>query len=314
MSASRRVCLLLGLAASSWNPVAERPASASQGARVGVLLSQEAAPYREALEGFRQALGEQNLGTELNVQVIGASPDTALAAARELGRRADLVFALGSAATQAASRGAPGVPVVSGLVLRASELGGSPNTTGVYLEFPLEVEFQWMRRLLPRRRHVGVLFNPTENGAKIEKASRVAASMALELHPRRVESPSQIPRSLDSLADEADVLWGVADNVVLTPETAKAILLFSLRNRVPFVGLSFPWVKAGALYALDRDYVDIGRQCAEMAARILRGEPPGSLPPVPPRRIVYFVNKRTASQMKLDFPPDVLGAARDVVE
>ena len=53
----------------------------------------------------------------------------------------------------------------------------------------------------------------------------------------------------------------------MTPQTAEPILLSTLKNKIPLVGLSSSWVKAGALYALDRDYVDIGLQSGELAGQ-----------------------------------------------
>ncbi|MCD6581287.1 MAG: hypothetical protein J7K90_05755 [Desulfuromusa sp.] len=60
-----------------------------------------------------------------------------------------------------------------------------------------------------------------------------------------------------------------ANVMVLNPKTAKNILLFSFRNKIPFIGLSNAWVKAGALYALERDYDDIGQQSAEQCVQVL---------------------------------------------
>src|SRR2546425_8044938 len=115
--------------------------------------------------------------------------------------------------------------------------------------------------------------------------------MGLTLLARKAHSPKDLPDALASLNNRADGLWGVADQIVLNPQTVKPILLFSLRNRIPFVGLSATWVKAGALYALDRDYDDIGRQLGEAAVKILRGAAPGSLPPASPRKVVYCINR-----------------------
>ena len=110
------------------------------------------------------------------------------------------------------------------------------------------------------------------------------------------------------------MLWGVTDPMVFNPETAKSLLVFSFRHQIPLIGHSTPWVKAGALYALDRDYADIGVQCAEMAEKILAGRSPSTMPPVPPRKIRYTLNRKTAEQMKLDLPERVFRDAAEVVE
>ncbi len=93
---------------------------------------------------------------------------------------------------------------------------------------------------------------------------------------------------------------------------AQAILLYSFRNRMPFSGLSASWVKAGALYALERDYEDMGAQCAEMAEKVARGRRPASLPPAKPRKVVYTLNLKTAEHLKLSLPPELVEGAAEV--
>jgi len=299
--------------AGTVDPAAAAPAGVTL--RIAAIVSQDAGPYMEALAGFRSHLEELGLKPQIDVYPLhgdaaGAPP--ALQQARQ--DRAGLILTLGSLGTQAAVREIQDVPIVAGLVLSADDLGRSGNVTGVVLEFSVDTELRWLQRFLPRRHNVGVLFNPAENQTRIDAATRVSKTIGLNLFARRVESPKDLPGALESLNNHADVLWGVADQIVLNPQTVKPILLFSLRNRIPFVGLSATWVKAGALYALDRDYDDIGRQLGEMTVKILQGATPGSLPPVPPRKVVYSVNRRTARLLKVDLQESVLQGAQAVVD
>jgi putative ABC transport system substrate-binding protein len=105
--------------------------------------------------------------------------------------------------------------------------------------------------------------------------------------------------ALEGMENSIDVLLGISDSVALTPRTAQKVLLYSFRNRIPFVGLSEAWVKAGALYALDRDYKDIGVQCGEMTLRLLNGAKVAEVPPVAPRKVLYTLNMKSAKRMKL---------------
>jgi putative tryptophan/tyrosine transport system substrate-binding protein len=283
--------------------------------RIAVILSQDAQPYQEALTGFRRYIDGQGIEAQFDVQALHgdvAVVGQALQSARAGG--ADLVLALGSIGAQAAARDVHDVPIVAGLVLNADDLGKAPNVTAVVLEFPVETELRFLQRLLPGQRNVGVLFNPSENQARIDAAARAAAGLGLNLIARKVMSPMDLPDALESLNRRADVLWGVPDQVVLNSQTARPILLFSLRNRIPFVGLSEMWVKAGALYALDRDYGDIGTQCGEMAVKILGGAQPSTLPTATPRRVVYSVNLKSARLLKVGIKTSVLQSAQTVVE
>lgn len=283
--------------------------------RIAVLISQDAEPYQAALAGFRRSLEQHGSRAAVDVYPLQGDPAAAGAALeRARGAGAQLLLTLGSLATRAAARHKGRPPIVAGMILTADDLAGVDNATCVVLEFPVETELRWLQRLLPGQKNVGVLFNPGENQARIDAATRAAAGAGITLFARKVDSPREIPDALDSLARRADVLWGIPDQVVLTPETVKPILLFSMRNRIPFVGLSSTWVRAGALYALERDYGDIGAQCAELAVRILGGAPAGSLPPTSPRKVLYAVNMKTAKIMKLDLEPGVVRAASTVIE
>jgi putative tryptophan/tyrosine transport system substrate-binding protein len=290
-------------------------AGAAPETRVAALVSEDADPYQEALAGFKHALEQQGVSATFDVELVHGDPGNVAASLEHLRQgKPDLLLTLGSIATQGAVRHMTGVPIVAGLILNADDLGKSPNAACVVLEFPVEVELRWLQRLLPRQRTVGVLFSPAQNQGRIDLASRTAREMGLDLQARKVESPREIPEALDSLASRADVLWSVADQIVLNAQTAKPILLFSLRNRIPFVGLSLTWVKAGALYALDRDYHDIGMQCGELAVKILRGAKPSSLPPATPRKVVYSVNLKTARLLKLNLQESLVSAAHSVIE
>jgi len=283
--------------------------------RIAVIVSQDAAPYQEALEGFKAFLESQGASPQWDVQELHGDGTLAAAALQRARQdRAALVLALGSLGAQSAVREVRDIPIVAGLVLNAEDTARAPNAAAVVLEFPVETELRFLQRLLPGQQNIGVLFNPSENQARIDAAARAAGALGLTLHARKVESPKDIPDALESLNKRADVLWGVADQVVLNPQTVRPILLFSLRNRIPFVGLSATWVKAGALYALDRDYNDIGLQCGEVALKILQGAAPSSIAPVTPRKVVYSVNLKTARLLKVDIRAPVLQAAQAVIE
>jgi len=206
---------------------------------------------------------------------------------------------VGSNATRAALAVAGGGPMIACMSADADDLRAAHNATGVMLEFSMETQLRWIRRFVPESQAIGVLYNPQENQERVAEARRIAQRLGMRLVAREVHKPQDLPGALESLAREADLLLAVTDQTVLSPQTTQAILLFSFRNRMPFSGLSASWVKAGALYALERDYEDLGAQCAEMAVEVLNGRAVASIPPVKPRKVEYAVNVRTAEQLKL---------------
>ncbi len=71
-------------------------------------------------------------------------------------------------------------------------------------------------------------------------------------------------------------------------------------------------MEAGAIFALDCDYRDIGVQCAEMALRIIQGAPVTSIKPSHPRKVTYSLNLKTAEVLKIDIPKSVRDGAAQI--
>lgn len=280
--------------------------------RIAVLFGGNGAPFKETLAGFQQVLRTRGMRARYIVRNLAGNGEKAARAVREIkSEKPDLLFTVGTRATEAALKKIADIPIIAGLLLRPDLLDEKDNATGVYLEHPVETQLKWLRRILPEARNVGILFNPGENWEGVKCAARIAADLGLRLEAREVESPGDIPQALESLGRRADVLWGMSDSVASAPETARYVLLSSFRHRIPFVGLSSSWVKAGALYSLEWDYGDIGSQCGEMALKVLGGEPVDSIPPAPPRRTVYALNMNTAKQLNIRLPESIVrGAVR----
>jgi putative tryptophan/tyrosine transport system substrate-binding protein len=290
-----------------------RAVGSAEEPRIVILTSSRAAPYEEALAGFQQALRQQGIRATFDVHSLEEDPRRVTRVLQDVKQGGiALLLTLGTAATQKARQDITAVPIIAGLVLSADEFKGAPNMSGVTLDFPVALQLDWLRRFLPTAKTIGVIYNPKENQQRIEAASRVAHELGLRLESQQVSDTRELPTALETLAKKIDVLWGVVDELVLTPQTAKHVLLFSFQNRIPFVGLSTAWVKAGAVYALDWDYTDLGMQCGEMALKVLRGTSINALPPSAPRKVVYALNQKTARHMKIEIAETLVRGAREV--
>ncbi len=277
---------------------------------VAILCSHRAAPYEQTIEGFKAYVSGCGIRANFQVVQLEGERDRAEAAVQQVkAARPGLVLALGAIATHQAAQILSDVPVVAGLILTTEEIEARKNITGVILNFPLEMQFQWLLKILPKSRNVGALYNKERNSRRIEEAVRVAQDMGLKLHAQPVTSPSEIPRALEAIAKQVDVIWGIPDDMVYTPQTAKHILLFSFRSSIPVIGLSDAWVKAGALYALEWDYRDLGKQCGEIAEEILKGNKFNLPRPRWPRTVRLSVNKKTAARLNVKLQEGVLGVS-----
>jgi putative ABC transport system substrate-binding protein len=188
------------------------------------------------------------------------------------------------------------------------------QATGVFLNYLPETQLQWLKKLFPKIRRVGVIYNPKQNQALIDKALSAAHQLGLELVVAPIDTPKELPAALKNLLRRIDILWALPDRIVLAPQAAKEVLLTSFRNRIPVIGASAPWVKGGALYALDWDYTDMGAQNAAMALKIIKGTPIHKIPAAEPRSVAYTLNLKTAKHMKLDMSAKITRGAKHVYQ
>ena len=285
--------------------------TAVAGEKIALLISSNDAPYKAAVSGFNTYLAQQGIQARYEVYTLDGDVAKAGPAVQKIkASGSSLIFALGSLAADAVVNEVSDIPIVACLVLRTDSLKNAPNVTGVGLEFSFETQLEWLQRLLPQAKSIGVLYNPEENQKRIEQAARLAKKAGLHLEAQEVRSPQDVPAALNNLSKRADVIWGMADNLTLSPTIGKNVLLFSFRNNIPYIGPSATWVKAGALYSLDWDYEDLGAQCGEMAQKVLGGTAPAAILPMTPRRVLYTLNLFTARQMKITLPDELVHGAR----
>jgi len=172
------------------------------------------------------------------------------------------------------------------------------------------VQFEKIHEALPDAQRFGVLYNPGLTGNIIDEARIVAEELQLELVPVAVEAEEQVADKLADLDGKIDLLWSVADPTVFTPQSVRYILLNTLRSRIPLIGLSPSYVRAGALLSLSCDYRDVGRQAGEQAIQILLGSKPHQVPMTYPRTVSTYLNLNTEKTLNLKITEGV----REVAE
>ncbi len=276
------------------------PLATSAAERMVVVTSNDHGVFLQALAGLRTA--------HPAAEVLPVGPDDAATAAHALARlpRDAVIVTLGRRASAFVAEAATPNPVVNCMA------GGDAAGRGaVPLEVPVDVQIAWLRRLLPAARNVGMLFDPARNEGRVADLAAAWKRAGFVPVVEPVAGPAALPGALARLATAIDVLYAIPDTTVYAAEHSRALLLFSFRNRIPLIGPTDGWVRAGALYVVDWDYADVGRYCAALAQRQLAG---GKAPAPPPPRTRVAANARTAAHQGVQWDDDMRKAFDKVYE
>ena len=292
-----------------------QPAKAQKSPLVLLLSNQQSGPYNLTMEAFKDRLTQYLPQAEYMFHLTDNAAKISLSQLVSKDTKAPpaIVFSLGSKAATIAQSTFPDIPVLATMILQEKTLDNKANKNVILVQFSVEVQLQWLQKFLPHVRRVGILYNPDQNSQWIKEAEKFSQGKNIEIVPFAINSAKELKAGLKYISRNADALLAIPDQTVYSGKTAKEVLLFSYRNRIPFIGLSASWVKAGALYSLGVDYQDLGRQAAELANNVLAGKSVGKTS-VYPEKIIYTLNSRTIDHLRLKINNDLIEGSAKVFD
>ena len=191
---------------------------------------------------------------------------------------------------------------VTGVTLLARELGGK--------------RLELIREAVPKLSRVAVLYDPANPGSVIEvkEALPVAArALRLTIQPWEVRAAKDFEEVFAALNKQRpDGLYVLAGGLMTANQ--KRIVGFALKNRLPSVCTNREATDAGGLMYYGADLADNYRRVAYYVDRILKGAKPADLPVEQPTKFELVINLKTAKQIGLTIPPEVLARANKLIK
>jgi putative ABC transport system substrate-binding protein len=182
----------------------------------------------------------------------------------------------------------------------------TPETTGKRLEL--------LKEVVPRLSRLAVFGSSTSPGnARVLKEIELAAGVIL-VTPKYVDvltSKDIEPAFLAAANERADaVLWIVSGAV---PGGYKIPAKLAHKHRLPVIYDRRSAVESGGLMSYGVNLPDLDRRAAIFVDKILKGAKPAELPVEQPTKFELVVNLKTAKQIGLTIPPNVLARADRVI-
>ena len=284
----------------------------------------DATARTDALRKGMDALG-YNEGRDITLEVRyleGQGNDRAAALTEELIRKGAAVIVTGNPAGVAgamqASKTIPIVmagvspdPVADGFVASLARPGG--NVSGLSLQVPTLPgrRLQLLKEIAGGTR-LGVLHDGTLPATVNIALENAARTLGVQLEIVVVKDAGEIEGAIASLRSAGIAAFHVNIGALFginMPRIARA----AIDQRMASSFGVLEGARAGALFALGPDQVDLYRRAATYVDKILKGASPSGLPVEQPERFALLVNVRTAQALGVTVPDAILAQATEVI-
>jgi putative ABC transport system substrate-binding protein len=316
--------MLVGVAAADAQQTTRLP-------RVGYLSN--TTPVRESprAEGIRLALLELGYVEGRNIAIehryahlkLDRLPDLAAELVR---LNVDLIVAAGGTLTvRAAMNATQTIPIVrtgggddpvkAGHVQSLARPGGNVTGLTTLVTDLGGKRLELLKEAVPNLTRVAILSDPASPSNKLELKEvlpAAAGGLRLILKSWEVRGPSGFERIFAALIKEQpDGLYILTS--ALLGANRKRTAGFALKNQIPSVYTNREGAEVGGLMSYGARPEDIYRRIAWYVDKILKGAKPADLPVEQPTKFELVINLKTAKQIGLTVPPNVLARADRVI-
>jgi len=298
--------------------------------RIGFLAAATPATAAHLLEAFKQGLHEhgyvEGKNTVLELRFgEGKAEQFPILAAELVRLKVDVIVALTNPVIDAVRQATQTIPIImpaasdpvgARFVASLARPGGnitgltgySPELNGKRLEI--------LKEAFPKLSRVALLLSPNFPGSTLDlkETQSAARSLGLRIQPLEVRDDFDIDRSFKAMIKErADALTMFPGHPVLFVNRKKIVEL-AANDRLPTMYSLIEFVEAGGLMFYGPDLLVGYRRAADYVDKILKGAKPAELPVEQPTKFDLVINLKTANQIGLTIPPNVLARADRVIK
>ena len=239
--------------------------------------------------------------------------------------KVDLLVAGGANAALAAKNATKTIPIVfynvasdpvtlglvGGLARPGANITGFTTISGVLVGKRLEI----LTQTVPNLDRVAVLWDAQNSGSAQQwKESQLAArELGLRLHSMKISSADKLESAFQAAASASSDALTVTQTPLITSRR-KHVVDLAAKSRLPAMYHQGDFVESGGLMSYRTDQTEPYRRAALMVDKILKGTKPADLPVEQPTKFELIINLKTAKQIGVTIPPNVLARADRVIK
>jgi ABC-type uncharacterized transport system substrate-binding protein len=238
--------------------------------------------------------------------------------------KVDVIVTAGGGVTRPAKKATSTIPIVmmqdadpvrNGFVKSLAHPGG--NITGLSRLAP-EIsgkQLEILKDTVPKLSHIAVLGGSTlpVNREMLNEIELAAKALGVKIQYLEVRKSKDIEPSFRNARNgRADAVLWLVEGPVYIPHR-KQLVESALKSKLPVIYRNREDVEAGGLMSYGVNLNELARRSATYVDKILKGAKPADLPIEQPTKFEFIINLKTAKQIGLTIPPNVLARADKVI-
>jgi len=296
--------------------------------RIGFLTPASPSAVSARTEAFRQRLREIGYVEGKNIVIeyryAEGKFDRLPSLAAELVRlKVNVIVTGGSASTRAGKEATVTIPIVmtqdpdpvgNGFVASLARPGGNITGLSNLVSDLSGKRLELLKEIVPKLSRVAVLGFSTEPGnpQALREAELAAGAFGVKLQYLDVQSRNDIETAFRAAGKgRAEAVLVLAGSVFNSHRIQIAEL--AVKSRLPAIYINPTYVEDGGLMSYGASITDLYRRAATYVDKILKGAKPADLPVEQPMKFELIINLKTAKQIGLTIPPNVLARADKVI-
>jgi len=282
--------------------------------------------YEKNIQGFKDGLAKEGYregkNIEFNTKLSSADKEKQRQIVQSFVQaKVDLMYSLTTPGTLIAKKATNTIPIVFSIVtypveakLIDSMKSSKNNLVGTRNYIPPSRQYYAFERIYSKTKTLGIVHRKGEPNSIIQfnAYKKILTPRGINVVDIAATDLDNLRQQLISTIDQVDSLFSACDTLIQSGGEA-IVIEISKQYKKPTFTCNKDGVLQGALIGNIADFYEIGKISGEKAALILKGSKPEWLQTESPREDHILINQKTADELGITIPKDLLRSAKDII-